>query len=239
MLFRLAFALVSITLLVGPIDAASQDMLSGVDLNSVEMSTPEMTRAEVDALLKAAQRGPADQRSANLQGKRLSQLDLSGLDFSGSNLRLAKLNRTRSERRALRSGHPEPGVANRCGFDRGLPHKDIAARHADATCQAWRRRFERRAHNRGSFRRQPDPRQACGRRFERGYAQPIDGPDAWRAQIRRSQECGSERRQSLARQSQIREAAERQSGELRPQARRPCWSRSVQREPCRRRFHRG
>ena len=95
MLFRLAFALVSVTaLLVDPIDAVSQDMLRNIDLNSPEMSTSEMTRAEVDELLKAAPQGPGDQRSADLQGKRLSHLDLSGLDFSASNLRLVKLNRT-------------------------------------------------------------------------------------------------------------------------------------------------
>jgi hypothetical protein len=48
MLFRLAFALVSVmALLVDPIDAVSQDMLRSVDLNSPEMTASEMTRAEV------------------------------------------------------------------------------------------------------------------------------------------------------------------------------------------------
>jgi hypothetical protein len=66
MLFRLAFALVSImALLVDPIDAVSQDMLRSVDLNSPEMSTPAMTRAEVEALLKAAPQDAAGQSSAD------------------------------------------------------------------------------------------------------------------------------------------------------------------------------
>src|SRR5260370_27345024 len=83
MLFRFAFALVSMAaLLVHPYDAVSQDLLRYVDLNSPEMSTSEMTRTEVDALLKAAAQRPADQRSADLEGKRLSHLDLSGLGFS-------------------------------------------------------------------------------------------------------------------------------------------------------------
>src|SRR5260370_17637361 len=95
MLFRLAFALVSMAaLLVHPSNAVSQDLLRYVDLNSPEMSTSEMTRAEVDALLKAAPQGPGEQRSADLEGKRLPHLDLSALDFSGSNLRLPTLNRT-------------------------------------------------------------------------------------------------------------------------------------------------
>src|SRR5258708_39222962 len=95
MLFRLAFAFVSMAaLLVHPFDAVSQDLLRYVDLSSPEMSTSEMTRAEVDEFLKAVPQGPGGQRSADLEGKRLSHLDLSGLDFSGSNLRLAKLNRT-------------------------------------------------------------------------------------------------------------------------------------------------
>ena len=95
MLFRLAFASVSIAaLLVHPLDAVAQDMLRYVDLNSPDMSTSEMTRDEVDAALKAQPQGGADQHAADLQGKRLSRLDLSGLDFSASNLRLAKLNRT-------------------------------------------------------------------------------------------------------------------------------------------------
>jgi uncharacterized protein YjbI with pentapeptide repeats len=90
MLFRLAFALVSVTaLLAGSIDAVSQDMLRSVDLDGPDMSTSETTRDEVGAILKAAPQDGAGRRSAALQGKRLSHLDLSGLDFSDSNLRLA------------------------------------------------------------------------------------------------------------------------------------------------------
>src|SRR5438876_11391824 len=93
MLFRLAFASVSIAaLLVHPLDAASQDMLRYVDLNSPDMSTSEMTRDEVDAALKAQPQGGADQRASDLQGKRLLRLEPSVLDFSARTLLLATRN---------------------------------------------------------------------------------------------------------------------------------------------------
>ena len=64
MLFRLAFALVSMAaLLVHPFVAVSQDLLRYVDLNSPEMSTSEMTRAEVDG---ASQGGSSRPRGSTL-----------------------------------------------------------------------------------------------------------------------------------------------------------------------------